>query len=169
MTKEEMLERLVFSDGLIEAYSRPERERSESACDHWSGPVLLERIAYLRKLAHFGEGAACDTVREFPGYSMLLTVLVRSGDAVMDEEHGLTFIVLDGRAAMVTGGALEGSRKAAAGEVRGTAILGGSTREVRRGDVVHVAAGVPHQFLLSGDKGFGCLAMRVHEIREPQS
>ena len=163
MEKDDILERLVFSEGVVEAYSRPERECAEAAGDRWTGPVLLERVAYLRKLAHFSQGAASDTIREFGGYSLLLRVLVRSGEAMVDERHGLTFVVLEGRATMVSGGTLERARRVACGEVWGSAVEGGARRELRRGDVVHIAAGVPHQFLLPGESSFSCLVIRVDE------
>ena len=163
MQKDEILERLVFSDGLVEAYARPERERSGVVGDHWTGPVLLERIAYLRKLARFSEGSARETIREFPGYSLVLMALLRSGDAVADGKHGYTFLVLDGRATLVTGGTVDRARMVAEGEFRGSGISGGDSQEVQRGDVVHVKAGVPHQFLLAGDKSFSSLVIRIDE------
>ncbi len=148
MQKDDILGQLVFSDELVEAYARPERERTEPAGDHWTRPVLLERAAYLRKLARFSEGAASDTIRDFPGYSILLTTLLRSGDAVADAKHGYAFLVLDGSATVVTGGQVERARTIADGEVRGSAISGGASRELQRGDVAHIAAGIPHQFLV---------------------
>ncbi len=159
--KDELLERMLFSDGLVEAYARPEQGRSEPAGDHWTRPVLLERIAYLRKLARFSEGAAFDIIRELPGYELMLMVLLRSSDAAADEKHGLTFVVLDGQATLVTGGTLESPRRISAGEIRGAGIKGGASRELRRGDVVHIGAGNPHQFHLSGEKGFACLKAQV--------
>jgi len=161
--KDEILERLVFTDGLIEAYARPDRERTEPAGDHWTEPVLLERVAYLRKLAHFSQGVAWDTVREFAGYSILLMVLVRSGDALADKEHSHTFIVLDGRATLLTGRTLERPGTAAADELRVGDFVGLMTRELRRGDVEHIGAAIPHQFLLSGDKGLSCMVIRINE------
>lgn len=164
--KDEILERLVFSDALAEAYSRPERDPSAPSCDHWSGPVLLERLAYLRKLAHFSQGTASDTLRELPGYRVSLMVLTRSGDAAMDEAHGITVLVLDGRATLVSGGTLERARQVGPCEFAGSGIAGGESREVRRGDVVHLAPGAPHQFLISGEGRLGVLVTRVHQRRE---
>jgi quercetin dioxygenase-like cupin family protein len=54
----------------------------------------------------------------------------------------------------------------AEGEVWGTAITGGASRKMQRGDVAHVAAGIPHQFLLSDEKGLSCLTVRVNEVVE---
>jgi mannose-6-phosphate isomerase-like protein (cupin superfamily) len=166
MQKDEILERLVFSEGVVEAYAKAENTHEEPSGDHWSRPVLLERAAYLRKLARFGEGSASETIREFPGHSMMLMVLLRSGDAVVQEDCAHILTVLEGRATLVTGGTLERAKQAGAGEARGSAISGGSSREVRAGDVIQLEAGVPHQFLLTGENTLSCLVVRVKGIVE---
>ncbi|HEY2471895.1 MAG TPA: hypothetical protein VGI45_29185 [Terracidiphilus sp.] len=168
--KDEILERLAFSDGVAEAYAKaestPTESRTEPSGDHWSRPVLLERAAYLRKLARFSEGSATETIREFPTYSLMLMVLLRSGDAVMHAEYSEILTVLDGHATLVTGGTMERARQVESGEIRGTAISGGASREVRIGDVIHLSAGTPHQLLIAGDKTLSCLVSRVKEIGE---
>jgi hypothetical protein len=164
MQKDEILERLMFSDGVAEAHARPEKESAEQGCDHWTRPVLLERVAYLRKLARFSEGSAGDAIREFPGYSMLLSVLLRSSDALMLEDVSVVLVVLDGHATLVTGGTLERPKQVGPGEIGGEAIRGGSSRDLRAGDLVHMVAGTPHQLLLAGDKTISCLMVRVKEI-----
>ena len=166
--KDEILERLVFSDGVVEAYGKAESTRTEPAGDHWSRPVLLERAAYLRKLARFSEGSAIETIREFPGYTMMLMVILRSGDAVWHERDAHILTVLDGRATLITGGALEHAKRVSTEEFRGTAISGGSGRELRPGDVTHLPAGTPHQLLLTGDQTLSCLVVSVREIAETQ-
>ena len=163
MRKDEILERLVFSDGVAEAYAKAENAPSEPAGDHWPRPVLLERAAYLRKLARFSEGSAVETIREFPGYSMGLMVLLRSGDAVVREDTAEILTVLDGHATLVTGGVLERARQVGPGEVRGSAIDGGTSRDLRTGDVVHLPAGTPHQLLITGEKPISCLIVRTRE------
>jgi mannose-6-phosphate isomerase-like protein (cupin superfamily) len=165
MRKDEILDRLVFSDELLEAYSRPERDKNQSSGDHWSGPLLLERVAYLRKLAHFGDGSVSETIREFSGYSISLTVLSRSGDAVVEDHDDLTVLVLDGRATLVIGGNVEQTQKIAQTMIRGTAITDGSRRDLRRGDIIHLAAGTPHQFLISGEGKLSALVLRVQQER----
>jgi glc operon protein GlcG len=54
--------------------------------------------------------------------------------------------VLDGHATLVTGGSVIEPQNTASDEVRGKSINGGETRELAKGDVVVVPAGVPHQF-----------------------
>jgi hypothetical protein len=54
--------------------------------------------------------------------------------------------VLDGSATFVTGGAVEGGRTTAPGEVRGDAVRGGEIRRIAKGDVIIVPNGTPHWF-----------------------
>ena len=54
--------------------------------------------------------------------------------------------VLDGTATLVTGGTAIDAKATAEGELRGAAITGGDTRELKKGDVIIVPAGVPHWF-----------------------
>ena len=54
--------------------------------------------------------------------------------------------MLDGTATLVTGGAVVEPKTTEPGQVRGPQIQGGETRQLRRGDVVVVPAGVPHWF-----------------------
>lgn len=54
--------------------------------------------------------------------------------------------VLDGMATLVTGGTAIDAKTTAPDELRGTAIIGGDTRQLKKGDVIIVPAGVPHWF-----------------------
>ena len=54
--------------------------------------------------------------------------------------------VLDGTATFVTGGNAIDTATVAADEIRGKSIDGGETRQIAKGDVIIVPAGVPHWF-----------------------
>lgn len=56
------------------------------------------------------------------------------------------FYVLEGSATFVTGGTMVDGRTIAPGEIRGTAIRGGKTRRITKGDVIIIPAGTPHWF-----------------------
>lgn len=71
---------------------------------HWPLAILLERAGYLRKLAALGDGAASETLKEYPGHSMMLRFRSRSGGAEFYENCVGMFQVLDGRATLVTSG-----------------------------------------------------------------
>ena len=154
-----IFERLMAAERLRP--SRREREAGEEEADHWSHPILLERAAYLRKLARAGDGSASETLREYDGHAMMLSMRLRSGVAEFHEKFADLFIVLDGKATLVTGGSMVGAHEVGPGEIRGTEVEGGMRRELRAGDVAHVPAATPHQVLLSGDKGFAALVMKI--------
>ena len=167
MLREKILENLLSTER-----DRPEPPKSEDACrarscDHWSRPVLLERAAYLRELARFGDGSAGEAISESPGYCTMLAVRLRSGPAEIHEMFGGIFIVLAGNATLVTGGTIEKREQAGWGEIRGSAIAGGSNQKLVAGDIVHVAAGMPHQILLSGNDTLSYLLVKITKGEEP--
>lgn len=54
--------------------------------------------------------------------------------------------VLEGAATFVTGGSVPDAKVTELNELRGSAIVGGESRRVVKGDVIVVPAGVPHMF-----------------------
>ena len=131
--------------------------------DHWSTAVLLERATTLRKLARQGDGAASETLREYPGHCAMLLFRSRDGAAEVHENFADVFYVLDGHATLVTSGAVAGAASIGPGEIRGSSVEGGRRQELRAGDVAHVPAGLPHQMLLRGEQTLTCLVMKVRE------
>ena len=91
-------------------------------------------------------------------------VLLRTSDAEVHEAYSDTLMVLDGQATLVTGGILENARRVSPVEIMGAAIGGGSRRELRSGDVIHVPASMPHQLLLAGEKALSYLVLSVREF-----
>jgi mannose-6-phosphate isomerase-like protein (cupin superfamily) len=135
--------------------------------DHWSPAVLLERATALRELARQGDGAASDTLREYPGHCAMLLFRSRDGAAEVHENFADVFYVLDGHATLVTGGAVAGAASIGPGEIRGSSVEGGRRQELRAGDVAHVPAGLPHQMLLRGEQTLTCLVIRCGRSRKP--
>ena len=152
----------IFEYALSEETAlRPERPRE--LYDHWQPHILLERAAYLRKLARAGNGSASETLREYPQHAAMLSFRGRSGEAEVHEKFADLFYVISGEATLVTGGTVVKARTEAPGETRGEAIEGGVERPLRPGDVVHVPAGLPHQMILAGDKTLTCLVLKIQE------
>jgi mannose-6-phosphate isomerase-like protein (cupin superfamily) len=125
--------------------------------------VLLERAAYLRKLAKNGDGSASETLKEYARHCAMLSFRGRDGEAEVHENFADVFYVLEGRATLVTGGAVVGARFTGPGETRGSSVEGGARQELRTGDVAHVPAGLPHQMLVTSDKTVTCLVMKIEE------
>lgn len=144
--------------------------QSKNPVDHWSPAVLLERVAYLRKMAKHGDGAASETLKEYPQHCAMLSFRGRDGEAEVHEKFADLFCVLAGKATLVTGGTVTGARTVAPGETRGSAIEGGTVQTLRAGDVVHVPAGTPHQMLVKAEETFSSLVIKIQESpAEPQS
>lgn len=141
----------------------PKQDRDRDSVDHWALAVLLERAAYLRKLAALSDGSASETVKEYPGHCTMLSVRCRSGMAEQHEGCTGLFFVLEGRATLVTGGTIHHIRTVSPGEMRGESIEGGTRRVLRVGDVVHVAAGVAHQILVEGENSVTLLIVKIQQ------
>jgi mannose-6-phosphate isomerase-like protein (cupin superfamily) len=133
------------------------------ALDHWSAAVLLERAAYLRKLAKLGDGSAGETLKEYPQHCAMLSFRSRDGEAELHENFADVFYVLDGRATLVTGGTVVNARRIGPGEMRGSSVEGGTRQDLRAGDVAHVPAGLPHQMLVTGENTVTSLVMKIQE------
>jgi|ERR1700739_1205899 len=166
MQKAEMLGKLLSGECRTPRPAKSPDTDGSRSCDHWSSPVLLERVAYLHKLARFGDGTASEELKAFPGHNAMLSVRQRSGMAEVDEECAQLLIVLEGRAAMVTGCKIEEISPARTGQVTNSTSSSGSRQELRAGDVFHVAPGTPYQLLLAGDRTLGCLVIRIRQTEE---
>ena len=53
--------------------------------DHWSPAILLERAAYLSKLARHSDGSASETLKEYPRHFTMLSFRSRDGQAELHE------------------------------------------------------------------------------------
>jgi len=163
---DDLANRILRDVNLEEVPPRSRRSPEEGAAtDHWSPPVLLERAAYLKKLAWYGNGSATELIKEYPHYSVGLSFMGRSGDAEVHLGYACMFQILAGAATLVTGGRVDRPRSAGSGEIVGISIEGGTKQELRQGEVVHVPMGVPHQFLIPGDKSITCLVVKIREVK----
>lgn len=158
----EQIERALLKDMKLDEVA-PKPRGPRNPVDHWTPPLLLERAAYLRKMAKHGDGSASETLKEYPQHFAMLSFRSRSGEAEVHERFADLFVVLSGAATLVTGGTVTGARMEAPGETRGVSIEGGTAQNLRPGDVAHVPAGTPHQMLLKGEDTMTCLVMKVQE------
>jgi len=159
MDLEREIQRALLQDAALDNLE-PRRKRTNPA-SHWPRAVMMERAAYLKEMARFSSGVASETVREFPGHRAMMLFRSRSGEAEIHSRHADVFVVLAGAATLVTGGKVENGREIEPGEIRGTAIEGGQTQQLRAGDVAHVPAGVPHQMLIHDEQSISCFVMKI--------
>jgi mannose-6-phosphate isomerase-like protein (cupin superfamily) len=158
-----IVKQLLAADDAAGEIRKPVAPDEAKAVDHTTRPVLMERAAYLKQMARASEGSASEILREYPRHNIQLSVRLRSGVAELHERFADVFFVLDGRAILVTGGKIVKPSSTGVGEVRGTMIVGGDRQELRTGDIAHIAAGTPHQILLTGDATFTAMVIKVQE------
>jgi len=70
----------------------------------------------------------------------------KPGMAEVHVEDADIVYVLEGTATFVTGGTVVEPKTVAPGEIRGSSIQGGETRQLAKGDVIVVPSGTPHWF-----------------------
>jgi len=116
---------------------------------HSAMPMPSPAITYLegpKVAAAFAKGAVL--VGEEKGQNYMVHASRREGPG-MAEVHTLDtdiIYVLDGSATFVTGGSVVDAKTTAPNEIRGTAIQGGESRRLAKGDVIVIPNGVPHWF-----------------------
>ena len=58
--------------------------------------------------------------------------------------------VIGGEATLTYGGTVSGAKETGPGQIRGDAIVGGTSMTVRAGDFLQIPAGMPHLFVATG-------------------
>lgn len=83
---------------------------------------------------------------ETAGYKVNTSRRVEPGQAEVHARETDVFYVVEGSATLVVGGTVVEPQSVSADEVRGKAIAGGATHQLKPGDVVVIPPGTPHQF-----------------------
>ena len=76
------------------------------------------------------------------------------------------YYVLDGEATLMLGGALVEPNQTAPGEWRSKTATGGQKVAIKKGDLIVVPRGTPHQRTVTG-KGFSMILIKVFEKKQP--
>lgn len=106
-----------------------------------SAPVTY--LDHGRVAAAFAKGMP---LLEVPEYKIHASRREAPGMAEVHEGETDIIYVLEGAATFVTGGKMVGGQVTAPGEIRGSGVEGGETRQLSKGDVVVVPQGTPHWF-----------------------
>jgi mannose-6-phosphate isomerase-like protein (cupin superfamily) len=162
MDKAEKFEKQILKDVSLDGIG-PKVKRPRGPVDHWTPVILHERGEYLKKLAKNGNGAAGETLHEFPQHYAMLSFRDRGGEADTHENFADLFVVVAGVATLITGGTIVGAHTVKPGEIRGSAIEGGTSQQIRAGDIIHIPAGTPHQTMVSSEITFTNFVMKIQE------
>jgi quercetin dioxygenase-like cupin family protein len=81
-----------------------------------------------------------------PNYSVASNRRAGPGQVEVHDRDTDTFYILEGEATFVVGGTMVGGKVTAPNQQRGKSINGGTTYQLRKGDVIAIPAGTPHWF-----------------------
>lgn len=85
-----------------------------------------------------------------------------NGEAEVHEHVNDFFHIQSGEATLILGGKVASPKTTAPGEIRGPSIDGGTKHTVSAGDMVHIDAGVPHQFMVEAGKQITYFVVKVN-------
>jgi quercetin dioxygenase-like cupin family protein len=94
-----------------------------------------------------GPGAKTAFPVDHENYYVEFAARTDTGNVPEVHVHWTHYIqVLSGEATLTYGGTVSNAHETAPGQIRGDAILGGTSITVRPGDFIQIPAGMPHQF-----------------------
>lgn len=114
---------------------------------HWTAEQIREHNrALLGKLD--AQKDATETIGSYGNHSILLAHREASGRVEIHETKADIMFIESGDATIVIGGRVPDAKTTEPHEMRGSKIVGGERQALHAGDVLHIPAKTPHQFLL---------------------
>jgi mannose-6-phosphate isomerase-like protein (cupin superfamily) len=131
-----------------------------------SAQEVAALIAKARVDRKEGQALLAQSMIQLAPYNVSLEYRAAVANAAVHETEAELFYVVDGSAMLVTGGRLKEEKRTNAANLSGSAIEGGTSRHVAKGDFIVVPEGTPHWF--SSIDGTIVL-MSLHLPRAPKS
>jgi len=132
--------------------------------DHYSPDGLREQVKPLVMKATAGSGSASETLQKYGVDYTMLAFRSKDGVGEVHEKFADIFIVIEGKATLLTGGELENPATSSPGELHGTSVLHpAQTTVLEKGDIVHIPANTPHQMLVPKDGTITYFVVKVKE------
>jgi len=103
----------------------------------------------------------------FGNHGLSITVHDKSGIAEVHQATADVMIIQSGEATLIYGGEVVDAKQTAPNEIRGPSIRNGTSVHVSTGDVIHFAAGVPHQWIVDQGKQITYLVVHIEEPPKP--
>jgi mannose-6-phosphate isomerase-like protein (cupin superfamily) len=109
-------------------------------------------------------GLATETLKQYSSDYTMLAYRSKTGKAELHEKFADFYFVVGGEATLVSGGKIVNSSTTAPGEVRGDSVQDGKELKLKKGDIVHIPANIPHQLVLAKGTTFQYFIVKVQEI-----
>jgi quercetin dioxygenase-like cupin family protein len=115
--------------------------RTAAAADDSSSGVV--QIDNEKMAAAFAKGGM---LLQTNNYKVMAGRRVAPGEVEIHEKDTDVIYVTEGSATFVTGGTVADQHTVSPGEIRAPKIAGGEAHQLKKGDVIVIPSGVPHQF-----------------------
>jgi uncharacterized cupin superfamily protein len=133
---------------------------AEAPVEVWSAQEIGRISGDLAQPAE-AKDIAGKALGAFGNHSTAVWRRARSGQAELHKAKTDLLVITSGEATLITGGAIANARSTSLVEIRGKSIEGGVSRKIGTGDVVRVAAGTPHQFILAKGQSISYFAIKI--------
>ncbi len=130
--------------------------------DQYSPADLTAMEQTLEQKAASGTGNR--TLKKYATDYTMLAFRSQSGQAELHEKFADFYVVVAGQATLVSGGHMVNGATTAPGEVRGDSIQDGKETTLKKGDIVHIPANIPHQIMLAKGGTFQYFVIKVQEV-----
>jgi mannose-6-phosphate isomerase-like protein (cupin superfamily) len=139
---------LAFSLACVATASAQQatQTRTEEPKLYASSADITALIAKARSERKKDEPRIPEPILRLAPYGATLEYRASVGPAAVHVDEAEFFYVIDGSATMVTGGKLVNESRTNAQNLSGTAIEGGTSRAIAKGDFIVVPEGTPHWF-----------------------
>jgi mannose-6-phosphate isomerase-like protein (cupin superfamily) len=131
--------------------------------DQYSPSDLMAMEQKLEQKAD-ASGLATETVKKYSTDYTMLAFRSQTGKAELHEKFADFYVVIAGQATLVSGGRIVNAATTAPGEVRGDAVKDGKETVLKKGDIIHIPANIPHQLVLAKGDTFQYFIVKVQEI-----
>jgi mannose-6-phosphate isomerase-like protein (cupin superfamily) len=116
--------------------------------DYWSAAELAGYAESLSASVGANNSAVLDRIIDHGNY--FAAIVHHEPGPGFSESHrdwADVYFVTSGNGILIVGGTIPDGTESAPGEIRGTAIDGGTRRDLAAGDVVHIPAGTAHHVI----------------------
>jgi mannose-6-phosphate isomerase-like protein (cupin superfamily) len=119
---------------------------AQTAKTFTSSADITALIAKAKSERKEGQPLVSERILQLTPYNANLEYRASVGPAAVHEREAEIFYVIDGTATMVIGGKLVNEARTNPGNLTGTAIEGGTSQKVAKGDFIIVPENTPHWF-----------------------
>jgi mannose-6-phosphate isomerase-like protein (cupin superfamily) len=147
--------------GLVAAFA-PFAQAQDATPDIYSPSDLSSMGQKLEQKAV--KGLATETLKKYSSDYTILAFRSQSGQAEQHEKFADFYVIVEGQAKLISGGKMVNGATTAPGELRGDSIQDGKETTIKKGDIVHIPANIPHQLTLAKGDTIKYFVIKVQEV-----